>query len=201
MSRTIRLLLLWLSVWLVVLSPVVGGGAEPTNRPRVWATRIDRPGLPNLYKINDGLYRGAQPTPEGIGQLEKMGVKTIVALRAEYSDKQILGGANLALEQFPLSAWNIHEEDIVRFLRIVTDKNRQPVFVHCLHGADRTGTMCAAYRVVVDGWSKQQAIDEMTKGGYGFHPVWTNLPKLIENLDVDKVKAKAGLKKDGVARP
>ena len=88
----------------------------------------------------------------------------------------------------------MHEEDIVRFLRIVTDKNRQPVFVHCLHGADRTGTMCAAYRVVVDGWTKQQAIDEMTKGGYGFHPVWTNLPKLIENLDVEKIKAKAGLK-------
>ena len=69
-----------------------------------------------------------------------------------------------------------------------------PVFVHCLHGADRTGTMCAAYRVVVDGWTKQQAIDEMTKGGYGFHPVWANLPKFIENLDVEKIKAKAGLK-------
>ena len=84
MPRTTRLLLLWLSVWLVVLSPAVGGGAEPTNRPRAWATKIDRPGLPNLYKINDGLYRGAQPTPEGIGQLEKMGVKTIVDLRGVF---------------------------------------------------------------------------------------------------------------------
>ena len=54
--------------------------------------------------------------------------------------------------------------------------------------------MCGAYRVVVDGWTKQQAIDEMTKGGYGFHPVWANLPRLIENLDVEKIKAKVGLK-------
>ena len=131
MPRATRLLLLWLSVWLGVLLPAVGGGAEPTNRPRAWATKIDRPGLPNLYKINDGLYRGAQPTPEGIGQLEKMGVKTIVGLRAEYSDKEILGGASLVLEQIPADPWNVNEEDLVRFLRIVTDKSRQPVFVHC----------------------------------------------------------------------
>ena len=35
----------------------------------------------------------------------------------------------------------------------------------------------------------------MTKGGFSFHPIWTNLPKFIEKLDVDKVKVKAGLKK------
>jgi len=35
----------------------------------------------------------------------------------------------------------------------------------------------------------------MTKGGFGFHSIWTNLPKFIEKLDVQKIKAKAGLKK------
>jgi len=40
-----------------------------------------------------------------------------------------------------------------------------------------------------------QAIDEMTRGGFGFHSIWKNLPKLIEDLDVEKVKAAAGLKK------
>ena len=84
--------------------------------------------------------------------------------------------------------------DVVHFLRIVTDENRRPVFVHCMHGADRTGTMCAAYRVAVDGWTKRQAIDEMTQGGFGFHSIWSNLPKLIENLDVEKIRVKAGLK-------
>ena len=69
------------------------------------------------------------------------------------------------------------------------------MFVHCQHGADRTGVMCAAYRVVVDGWTKQQAIDEMTQGGFNFHSVWSNLPEFIEKLDVEKVKVKAELKK------
>jgi protein tyrosine phosphatase (PTP) superfamily phosphohydrolase (DUF442 family) len=177
-----------------VVLPCAGHTAEPTNRPRAWATKIDRPGLPNLHKINDGLYRGAQPTAEGIRELEKMGVKTIVGLRSEHSDKEILGDARLILEEVPMKAWAVHDEDVVRFLRIVTDKNRQPVFVHCLHGADRTGTMCAAYRVLIDGWTKQQAIDEMTNGGFGFHSIWFNLPTFIEKLDVDKITAKARLK-------
>jgi protein tyrosine phosphatase (PTP) superfamily phosphohydrolase (DUF442 family) len=170
-----------------------GRAAEPTSRPRAWATKIDRPGLPNLYKINGGLYRGAQPTPEGIKELEKMGIKTIVGLRADHSDKELLGDAYLGLVEIPMKTWHAEEGDVIRFLQIATDRDRQPVFVHCQHGADRTGTMCAAYRVVVDGWTKQQAIDEMTHGGFGFHSIWWNLPKFIENLDVEKIRAKVGL--------
>jgi protein tyrosine phosphatase (PTP) superfamily phosphohydrolase (DUF442 family) len=175
--------------------PLAGRAVEPTSRPATWATKVDRPGLPNLYKINDGLYRGAQPTPDGIKELEKLGVKTIVGLRAEHSDKTILGDSKLVFIDIPMHAWNVGDKQILEFLKIATDKASQPVFVHCLHGADRTGTMCAAYRVVVDGWTKQQAIDEMTNGGFNFHPIWTNLPKLIENLDVEKMRSKVGLKR------
>ena len=41
---------------------------EPTakTRPAAWAVKLNWPGLPNLFKINAGLYRGAQPTAEGI---------------------------------------------------------------------------------------------------------------------------------------
>jgi protein tyrosine/serine phosphatase len=175
----------------------VGRSDEPAAkaRPATWAVKLDRPGLPNLFKVNARLYRGAQPTAEGIKELKKLGVKTIVCLRDKHADKEILGDSKIAFEPIPMKTWDPEEKDVVRFLQIVTDKARQPVFVHCQHGADRTGTMCAIYRVAVDGWTKQQAIDEMTKGGFNFHSVWTNLPKFIEKLDVKKVKAKAGLKK------
>ena len=177
------------------LLPVVGRTAEPQKRPESWGVKLDRPGLPNLHKVNDGLYRGAQPTAEGIKELEKLGVKTIVCLRAKHSDKEIIGKMNIAYAPIPLNTWSVDEKDVARFLRIATNENLRPVFVHCQHGSDRTGAMCAAYSVVVDGWTKQQANDEMTHGGFGFHSVWKNLPKLIKNLDVDKVKAVAGLKK------
>jgi protein tyrosine phosphatase (PTP) superfamily phosphohydrolase (DUF442 family) len=194
MPRVPRVLL-WAALLAGLVAPAVSRTAEPTCRPRAWATKIDLPGLPNLHKVNDGLYRGAQPTADGIRELEKLGVKTIVNLRSSHSDKEILGNARLAYATIPMSAWDVREEDIIRFLQIVTDEKRQPVFVHCQHGADRTGVMCAAYRVVVEGWTKQQAIDEMAQGGFGFHPIWKSLPKLIQSLDVEKTKAQAWPKK------
>jgi protein tyrosine phosphatase (PTP) superfamily phosphohydrolase (DUF442 family) len=174
-----------------------GCSGEPTAkaRPANWAVKLNRPGLPNLFRVNPRLYRGAQPTADGIKQLKKLGVKTIICLRDNHSDNDILGDSKISYESIPIKTWSPNEADVVRFLQIVTDKACQPVFVHCQHGADRTGTMCAIYRVAVDGWTKQQAIDEMTKGGFGFHSIWTNLPKFIEKLDVQKIKAKAGLKK------
>jgi protein tyrosine/serine phosphatase len=178
-----------------LLAAVGRSDAPRKDRPANWAVKLDRPGAPNLHKVNDNLYRGAQPTAEGIRELEKLGVKTIICLRDSHSDKEILGNSKITVEHIPIKTWDLDNEQAVRFLKIVTDKNRQPVFVHCKHGADRTGTMCAVYRVVVDGWTKQQAIDEMANGGFGFHDVWTNLPEFINKLDVDKIKKEAGLKK------
>jgi hypothetical protein len=53
--------------------------------------------------------------------------------------------------------------------------------------------MCAIYRIAVEGWNKSQAIEEMTKGGFGFHSIWMNLVDFIQNLDIDKIKNTAGL--------
>jgi len=160
---------------------------------RQWAEPLDLPGLPNLHKVCDQLYRGAQPTAEGMKQLEKLGVKTVVNLRYVTSDRDELKGTGLAYEHINMVSFYPVTADVARFLRIVTDPNRTPVFVHCQHGADRTGTMCAVYRVAVQGWSKDQAIDEMTKGGFGHHAIWKNLVQFIRELDIDEVKRAAGL--------
>ena len=45
----------------------------------------------------------------------------------------------------------------------MADPAKRPVFVHCKHGADRTGTMVAFYRILFEGWSKDEAIREMKK--------------------------------------
>jgi tyrosine-protein phosphatase SIW14 len=36
--------------------------------------------------------------------------------------------------------------------------------------------MIAVYRIAVQGWSKAEAIREMTEGDFGFHRTWSNLP-------------------------
>jgi len=39
--------------------------------------------LPNFHKVTDYLYRGGEPSPDGMVQLQKMGVKTLIDLRAK----------------------------------------------------------------------------------------------------------------------
>ena len=167
---------------------------EGTSRPAEWAVEIEKEGLPNFHKVTDDLYRGAQPTAAGITELKNMGIKTIVDLRANHSDKDEIGNIEIGYEQIPMHAWNAEEKDIIKFLKIVTDKEKTPVFVHCHRGADRTGFMIATYRVAVCGWSKEAGITEMTDGGYKFNPLWQNLVNYVKKLDAEKIREKAGIK-------
>jgi protein tyrosine phosphatase (PTP) superfamily phosphohydrolase (DUF442 family) len=159
-----------------------------------WAKSIELPGLPNFYKVSKDLYRGAQPTAEGMKQLEKLGIKTVINLRAMHSDGDEIKGTALAYEHINMTTLNIEDKHVIHFLQIVTDPNRTPAFVHCQHGADRTGTMCAVYRIIIQGWSKDEAIKEMTKGGFGYHSIWQNLPKYVRKLDVQDIKNHTRLK-------
>ncbi|MCK6535788.1 MAG: tyrosine-protein phosphatase [Polyangiaceae bacterium] len=169
--------------------------AQPAGRPVSWAQRLERPGLPNLHRVSPVYYRGAQPTAEGMAELHRLGVRTVVNLRAVHSDRDEIGALPLAYEHISAKAWHGEDEDVIRFLKIVTDPARQPVFVHCQHGADRTGTMTAMYRIVVQGWSKHEAIREMTQGDFGFHSIWKNLIEYVEQVDVEKIRKAAGLAK------
>jgi len=168
--------------------------AALSARPADWARPIAKKGVPNLHKVSDTLYRSAQPTAEGMKNLKAMGIKTVVSLRAFHSDRDEIGQTGLAYEHIPVISWDAEEDEVVRFLRIVTDATKAPVLVHCQHGADRTGTMCAVYRIAVQGWSKRQALQEMTEGGYGFHKVWQNLLRFVDRLDIEKIRREAAVK-------
>ena len=177
----------------VFLLTWVGCAGTPTaNRPETWAQPVTLSGVPNLYRISGELYRGDQPSPQGMQNLKSLGLKTIINLRSFHSDRDEIGDTDLAYEHITMKAWHPEEEDAVRFLKIVTDAKRAPVLVHCQHGADRTGTMIAVYRIAVQGWSKDEAIREMTEGGFGFHWIWSNLPTWIQKLDIDRIKRQAG---------
>jgi protein tyrosine/serine phosphatase len=69
------------------------------------------------------------------------------------------------------------------------------VYVHCQRGADRTGTLCAAYRMVVQGWTHEQALQEMTQGGFGFYQGWRELVEYVRSLNVEQIRDQAGLRR------
>jgi protein tyrosine phosphatase (PTP) superfamily phosphohydrolase (DUF442 family) len=155
-----------------------------------WAQPIERDGLPNLFKVNDQLYRGAQPDKKGYAELARMGIKTVVNLRAFHSDAEECERNGLRNIAVPMYAWDADVEKIVASLRVMRDPSCWPVFVHCQHGADRTGTVVAAYRVIEEGWSREEALREMTEGDFGFHTIWKDLPDVIRNMDVEGFRRK-----------
>ena len=185
LHQTLGLILLWIG------GPALDA-AEP-GRPARWARLMKMEGTPNLHQVSDTLYRSAQPTAPGFQALAKHGIRTIVNLRSFHSDRKKIGDLDLHYEHIFMKAWHAEDHEVVRFLKIVTDPKKQPVLVHCQHGADRTGTMCAIYRVALQGWTKEEAIREMKDGGYGHHKIFKNLERYIRNLDVAAIKKRAGL--------
>lgn len=188
---------------LVVLSTHVAGcslvaSAATEPRPASWATPVAAgPGLPNLHRVNSVLYRSAQPTKEGFAFLDgrpslansDRPIKTVVSLRAFDDDAHLVPpGSTLHLDRIRFKTWHPEDADVIRFLRIVTTPELQPVLVHCQHGADRTGMMVAIYRIAYEGWSKAEATEEMVHGGFGFHPIWRGLVRYIDELDVEAIK-------------
>lgn len=150
--------------------------------------RKDVPGVGNFAKISDVLYRGEQPTAEGMAELKKMGIKTVVNLREFHSDRDELKGTGLQYVHINCKAWHPEEEDVLAFLKVVTDPANQPVFVHCQHGADRTGMMCASYRIVEQGWPVEDAAKETHN--FGFHKIFSDIQKFLLAFKAEEMKKK-----------
>jgi protein tyrosine/serine phosphatase len=142
----------------------------------------------NLFKINDVLYRSEQPNKKGFKEIELIGVKTILNLRRLRNNTKKAKDFNFNLVHHPIKTKQLNESDILKALKVIKN-SKQPVLVHCWHGSDRTGTIIAAYRMIIDNWSKEQAIKEFQKENLGYHyNMYPNLLVLLKNLDVQKIK-------------
>lgn len=177
----------------LVLIPIFAVGcvaedapAKKDAEPELLKPRDDVPGVANFAKISDALYRGAQPTAAGMAELKKLGIKTVVNLRMMHSDRDELKGLGLRYGHINCKAWHPEDEDVARFLKIMANKDNHPVFVHCLHGADRTGMMVASYRIVEQGWKPEHAAKETHN--FGFHKVFNEIQKYLKKFDCEKLK-------------
>jgi len=161
--------------------------SHPVARKLI-SPRNDILGLENFAQVSPTLYRSAQPTREGFEELKKLGIRTVINLRNVSSDRSELKGLGLGYLHIHFAPWHPEDEDVVKFLKVATDPRYQPILVHCQHGADRTGTMVAIYRVYVEGWSMEEAMQELPR--FGFHSIWKNLKRYLENLDIEGLRNK-----------
>src|SRR5215469_11503356 len=101
---------------------------EIKTRPANWATKLDRKGLSNFYEVSTNLYRGAQPSAQGMKELKGMGIRTVVDLRSFHSDNSLVAHGDRKLARLRMESWHASDKDVVQFLKIATDTNNLPVF-------------------------------------------------------------------------
>ena len=136
------------------------------SQSKLLVPRNDIPGLGNFAQISAHLFRGEQPTKEGVAALKKMEVRTIISLRSYHSDRRVLKGSGLQYVHLRCKAWQPNDTFIAQFIKLLRESAHRPVFVHCQHGADRTGMMVAAYRIIEQGWNVADAARETHNFGF-----------------------------------
>ena len=148
----------------------------PSVMRSAYGEKLRVPGIPKAGRINDHLYRGAQPRSQGLAELKKLGIPTVVDLRGEDRDtiaweRQQADSLGMRFVHIPVSGWSPPtDEQVVQFLSLFHNDPKEKIFVHCRFGDDRTGVFLAIYRMAIDKWPAEQALKEMYF--FGFNGFW-----------------------------
>jgi uncharacterized protein (TIGR01244 family) len=137
----------------------------------------DARGVENFAQVSPDLYRGAQPTPEGIKMLAARNIKTVVNLRdrdeVDPNEAELVRQTGMQYFTLHLDARKATHQDAHAFLAIL-EKAPKPIFVHCHAGRDRTGLVVAAYRILLQQWTTEAAEKEL----YSYGHYWALFPRI-----------------------
>lgn len=155
-------------------------------RPAEWAQSVEV--QYNLFQMSPTLYRSALPDRGAVPLLKKLKVATVINFLPE-SDSSWLVTPGVEQVQLPYRTNHVDDADVLKALRTIqAAEAKGPVLMHCKHGSDRTGLMAAMYRVVVQGWSKEDALSEMTQGGFGDSTHFKDGVRYMMQADAEKLR-------------
>jgi tyrosine-protein phosphatase SIW14 len=137
--------------------------------------------IPNFGEVTPHLYRSAQPAGPALESLARRGVKTIINLRMpgdiDPAEEVFARAHDIRYISVPMAGFSAPtDEEIARVLNLI-ERSPGPVLVHCQHGADRTGTVIAHYRITRQGWSVDAAMAEARR--YGLSPFQLGMKDFI----------------------
>ena len=142
----------------------------------------------NLHQMTPTLYRSALPNSTAVPVLENLKIATVINFLPE-SDSDWLKSSDIKQVQLIYRTNHVDDSDVLAALRAIQDAQANgAVLMHCKHGSDRTGLIAAMYRVVVQGWSKEDALNEMTLGGFGSSNGFKDGVRYMMKADIDKLR-------------
>ncbi|KTB66182.1 protein tyrosine phosphatase [Pseudomonas fluorescens] len=177
-----------LGLALMALLGAVHAQADETSsiRSPEWAQPVGNQF--NLHQMTPTLYRSALPDSSAVPELEKLKIGTVINFLPE-SDAAWLKSSDIKQVQLTYRTNHVDDSDVLAALRAIQEAEANgPVLMHCKHGSDRTGLMAAMYRVVIQGWSKEDALNEMTLGGFGTSNGFKDGVRYMMKADIDKLR-------------
>ena len=159
--------------------PIVQAGTVEEN-----VSILNKLAIYNFGQVSQSLWRGSIPSDKELAELAKRGVKTVVDLRyAGIGRKHEEKTANkLGLKYIHMSIGHnqLSLKEWLSFFNILSNPVNLPVYVHCTQGADRTGVIVGAYRMLVQNWSFEKTYNEMRS--YHFKPFLLNMKKSVVEI-------------------
>jgi protein tyrosine/serine phosphatase len=152
----------------VLAAILIGGGIFAALRLHNWPVH-------HFRVIEEGkLYAGGQPNAGVVDYMSiHYKVKTIVNLRGAEPDSEWYRverdaclKRGIRLIDFPLGEQGRAAEGVHEFLTIMSDPAAYPIYVHCEAGSVRTGLAVAVYRMCLQGWTLDKAMEEAAKFNY-----------------------------------
>lgn len=144
--------------------------------------------VPNVHTVVPlVLIRGGQPDEQGFIALQKAyGIRTVVNLNSCTATSEGPMITKLGMRYIPLPT-NAFAPDpciYLKFLEIAANQQENaPVYVHCKAGMDRTGMAVAAYRVVVQRWSADEAMKDLHSHQEFLHTLlFLDIPFFVEGV-------------------
>lgn len=150
----------------------------------VWTSpqpvRRDVPGIVNFNQVDAVVACAGATDVKALAELKRRGFRSVVNFRLPTEagadvDASRAEAERLGLRYFHLPFDTSHPDPSVpeRFVAIVTDRENQPVFVHCARGVRAAG-MLMIKRVVADRWTLEDAEREARAIGLtDASPMWT----------------------------
>ena len=146
--------------------------------------------IPNLFAVEQDIFRGGTPTAAGWKYLKDQGVTDVVKLNIEGESSDVVAtDLGMTVHRFPIPWWRQVFFRPAQSLLVAAVACIKPhSFVHCgsdartaspdaqedntQGGEDRTGIVIGCFRLS-QGWAKGDAYSEMI--AHGFHPALQGL--------------------------
>jgi hypothetical protein len=86
-----------LPVLIALLIAPAAHAADRQTRPAAWAQPVRSAHVENFYRIDDKVYRSAQPDAKGFKELQDLGIRNVLSFRDHHSDTNSARGTTLKL--------------------------------------------------------------------------------------------------------